>query len=91
VQSPLHISSVSETIELSHKPLVQQGTLNHAPVKILVDSGAMGNFVSADAVTRFSFALHDIVNIPLSFANGVRSPCNQAILAVHLCFDNHEE
>src|SRR3954471_19282982 len=87
----LNISSVSETIELSKKPLVLHGTLNHAPICILVDSGAMGNFVSADAVARFSFATHDVVNIPLSFANGARSPCNKAILAAYLCFDQHDE
>src|SRR3954451_1133240 len=87
----LNISSISETIELSKKPLVLHGTLNHAPICILVDSGAMGNFVSADAVARFSLATHDVVNIPLSFANGARSPCNKAILAAYLCFDQHDE
>src|SRR4051794_7039962 len=51
----------------------------------------MGNFVSADAVEHFSFAIHDVVNIPLSFTNGARSPCNKAILAVYLCFDQHEK
>src|SRR4051812_18327018 len=51
----------------------------------------MGNFVLADAVARFSFATHDVVNIPLSFANGARSPCNKAILAAYLCFDQHDE
>src|SRR4051812_35925527 len=33
----LNISSISKTIELSTKPLVLHGTLNHAPIRILVD------------------------------------------------------
>ena len=67
------------------------GKLNHAPVRILIDSGAMGNFVSAQTADHFSFALHDVSPIPISFANGTTGTCNKAISAAYLCLENHEE
>jgi Retroviral aspartyl protease/dUTPase len=67
------------------------GTLNHAPIKILIDSGAMGNFVSNQAADRFSFALSNVSNIPVVFANGATGACNKAIIAACLRFENHEE
>ena len=73
------------------KPLTFKGTLNHAPIKILIDSGAMGNFVSKQAADRFSFALSDVSNIPVVFANGATGACNKAALAAYLRFENHEE
>ena len=68
-----------------------RGTLNHAPVKILIDSGAMGNFVSKQAADRFSFALSHVSNIPVVFANGATGTCNKAALAAYLRFQEHEE
>src|SRR5215203_2057794 len=85
----LEISSVSEAF--SRNPLTFKGTLNHAPVRILIDSGAMGNFVSKQAADRFSFALHHVSNIPIVFANGATGICNKAASAAYLCFENHEE
>src|SRR4051812_34820541 len=73
------------------KPLTFKGTLNHAPIKILIDSGAMGNFVSKQAADRFSFALSDVSNIPVVFANSATGACNKAALAAYLRFENHEE
>jgi len=70
--------------------MVLQGTMNHAPVSILIDSGAMGNFVSHQAVNRFSFALHDVPSIPITFANGTTGSCNKATLAAYLQFHDHE-
>jgi hypothetical protein len=89
VGTTLKISSVNETF--SQNPLVFKGTLNHAPVHILIDSGAMGNFVSQQAADRFSFALHHVSNIPIVFANGTTGTCNKSALAAYLCFENHEE
>ena len=68
-----------------------KGTLNHAPIKILIDSGAMGNFLSKQAADRFSFALSDVSNIPVVFANGATGACNKAALTTYLQFENHEE
>jgi hypothetical protein len=76
VGTTLEISSLNEAF--TKKPLIVQGTLNHAPVRILIDSGAMGNFVSQQAADRFSFALHDVSNIPITFANGATGSCNKA-------------
>src|SRR3954462_14356410 len=73
------------------KSLTFKGTLNHAPIKILIDSGGMGNFVSKQAADRFSFALSDVSNIPVVFANGTTGACNKAALAAYLQFENHEE
>jgi hypothetical protein len=67
------------------------GKLNHAPVHILIDSGAMGNFISSQTADRFSFSLHDVPNIPITFANGAVGSCNKAVQAAYLCFENHEE
>jgi len=55
-EDTLEISSL-----FSKKPLTFKGTLNHAPIRILIDSGAMGNFVSKQAADRFSFALSDVL------------------------------
>ena len=85
----LEISSVNEAF--SRNPLTFKGTLNHAPVRILIDSGAMGNFVSKQTADRFSFALHHVPNIPIVFANGATGVCNKAASAAYLCFKNHEE
>src|SRR5215217_2991799 len=85
----LEISSLCETF--AKRSLIFKGTLNHVPVKILIDSGAMGNFVSKQAADHFSFALHDVSNIPIVFMNGATGTCNKAALAVYLCFENHEE
>src|SRR4051812_3388966 len=68
-----------------------KGTLNHAPVRIVIDSGAMGNFVSSQTADRFSFALSDVSNIPIVFANGATGVCNKATLAAYLRFEHHEE
>jgi len=88
-------SPAADTLEISSlfskKPMTFKGTLNHAPIKILIDSGAMGNFVSKQAVDRFSFALSDVSNIPVVFANGATGACNKAALAAYLQFENHEE
>src|SRR3954454_12326169 len=65
--------------------------LNHTPVNILIDSRAMGNFVSKQAVDKFSFALSHVSNIPIVFTNGATSTCNKAALAAYLHFHDHEE
>jgi deoxyuridine 5'-triphosphate nucleotidohydrolase len=88
-EDTLQISSLSET--WTKKPLTFKGTLNHAPVNILIDSGAMGNFVSKQAADRFSFALSHVSNIPVVFANGATGACNKAALAAYLRFQDHEE
>src|SRR5829696_6527309 len=90
VQSP-----AADTLEISSlftkKSLTFKGTLNHAPIKILIDSGAMGNFVSKQAADRFSFVLSDVSNIPIVFANSATGICNKAALATYLRFENYEE
>ena len=89
VEEPLSISSLNESP--ARQPLTFQGSLNHAPVNILIDSGAMGNFVSQQAADRFSFALSHVSNIPVVFANGATGACNKAALAAYLRFEDHEE
>jgi hypothetical protein len=89
VGTTLSISSVYEAF--SKNPLTFKGTLNHAPIRILIDSGAMGNFVSQQAADHFSFALHPVSNIPIVFANGATGVCNKAASAAYLRFENHEE
>src|SRR3954467_7965235 len=85
----------ADTLEISSlftkKSMTFKGTLNHAPIKILIDSGAMGNFISKQAADRFSFALSNVSNIPIVFANGATGVCNKAALATYLRFENHEE
>ena len=51
----------------------------------------MGNFVSKQAADRFSFALSNVSNIPIVFANGATGACNKATLTAYLRFENHEE
>jgi len=68
-----------------------KGTLNHALVRILIDSGAMGNFISSQTADTFSFTLSDVSNIPIVFANSPTGVCNKAALATYLRFEHHEE
>src|SRR5205085_10790056 len=51
----LELSSLCKIF--SKKPLIFKGTLNHAPVKILIDNKAMDNFMSKQAADHFSFSL----------------------------------
>src|SRR6184192_3688325 len=88
---PPSVDTLAISSLFTKKPLIFKGTLNHAPIKILIDSGAMGNFVSKQAADRFSFALSDVSNIPVVFANGATGACNKAALAAYLRFENHEE
>src|SRR4051812_12800346 len=86
------LSISSATNDFSSRPLmILKGTLNHAPVSILIDSGSMGNFVSQQAVARFSFALHDISPVPIHFANGTFDESNKTLVAAYLKFPSHEE
>jgi hypothetical protein len=86
----LLISSMAD--EFSSKPLmILKGTLNHALVSILIDSGSMGNFVSQQAATCFSFALHDISPVPIRFANGTIDESNKTLITACLKFPHHEE
>ena len=71
--------------------MTYSGKLNHACVRVLIDSGAMGNFISQQTADRFSFARHDVPNIPITFANGAIGACNKAVLSAYLCLENHEE
>ena len=85
----LEISSLAEATNTA--ALTFKGTLNHAPIRILIDSGAMGNFVSQQAVDHFSFSLKSVPSIPIVFMNGAKGVCNKAIPAAYLCFQDHEE
>ena len=89
MEPSLEISNLEE-ITSSH-PLTYKGTLNHAPISILIDSGAMGNFISQQAADHFSFSLISVPSIPIVFANGARGVCNKAASAAYLRFQDHEE
>jgi Retroviral aspartyl protease len=86
---PLEISSLEELP--TTKPLILKGTLNHAPISILIDSGATGNFISQQAVDHFSFSIDSVPSISIVFANGAKGVCNKAATAAYLCFQDHEE
>ena len=85
----LKISSLDEN--QTTKPLSYHRTLNHAPIRILIDSGAMGNFISQQAADHFSFSLKSVPSIPIVFTNGAQGVCNKAASATYLHFQNHEE
>ena len=85
----LEISSLNETSDST--ALTYKGTLNHAPIRILIDSGAMGNFISQRAVDKFSFSLQSVSPISIVFANGAKGVCNKAANAAYLRFQDHEE
>src|SRR3954471_21745542 len=86
---PLIISSLEDLP--TAKLLIVKGTLNHAPIKILIDSGATGNFISQQAVDHFSFSIDSVPSISIVFANGAKGVCNKAATAAYLCFQDHEE
>src|SRR3954464_105869 len=85
----LEISSLEELP--TTKPLILKGTLNHAPISILIDNGAIGNFISQQAVDHFSFSIDSIPSISIVFANDAKGVCNKAATAAYLCFQDHEE
>jgi hypothetical protein len=64
----LHVSTVDTVF--STNPLHYQGELNGKEVRVLVDSGSMGDFVSSSVARRFSFSLDDVYSFPIAFANG---------------------
>ena len=84
-ETTTEISSLNKN--LGKKSMIYQGTLNHTPVKILIDSGAMGNFISEQAADHFSFSLHDVVT---RFNNSQvflysRYICSITYTTVHSC------
>src|SRR4051812_31343433 len=85
----LEISSLEELPTTN--PLIIKGTLNHALISILIDSGATGNFISQQAVDHFLFSIDSIPSISIVFANGAKGICNKAATAAYLCFQDHEE
>src|SRR3954466_13246941 len=85
----LEISSVTEQVK--QKPLVYRGYINHAPVNILIDSGAMGDFISEQTVRRISLPCRTVSNVPIRFANGTIGTCNKEISTAYLQFDKHDE
>jgi hypothetical protein len=89
VEPSIEISSLEEIA--TTRPLTYKGTLNHAPISILIDSGAMGNFISQQAADHFSFSLKSVPSIPIVFANGAKGVCNKAATAAYLRFQDHEE
>jgi transposase InsO family protein len=89
VDTSLEISSLEELP--TTKPLIIKGTLNHAPISILIDSGATGNFISQQAVDHFSFSIDSVPSISIVFANGAKGVCNKAATAAYLRFQEHEE
>lgn len=89
MEPSIEISSLEEIA--TTRPLTYKGTLNHAPMSILIDSGAMGNFISQQAADHFSFSLKSVPSIPIVFANGAKGVCNKAATAAYLCFQDHEE
>ena len=89
METTLEISSLDEN--QTTKPLSYHGTLNHAPIWILIDSGAMGNFISQQAADHFSFSLKYVPSILIVFANSAKGVCNKAASTTYLCFQDHEE
>ena len=54
----------------SHNLLYFDGSLNNRKVRILVDGGSMGDFVSSELVKLMKMTTHVVPSQVLSFANG---------------------
>ena len=90
----LGISSMSlNALEngFSRDLLYFDGLLNNQKVRILVDGGSMGDFVSSDLVKRMQTITHIVPSQVLSFANGEQSICNKEVQDIELTIGNYDE
>jgi len=71
--------------------LYYDGRIRDEPVRVLVDGGSMGNFVSNAVVRRLHLKVSDVRGQTIAFANGETSICNKETYSVPLELSSHRE
>jgi hypothetical protein len=75
----------------SRNLLYYEGRINGKSMRVLVDGGSIGDFVSSKLVDRWNL---NAINTPiqkLSFANGEQANCNREAQNLELTIDNYRE
>jgi len=77
--------------EDSTRLLYYDGRVNGQEVKVLVDSGSMGNYISADAARKLKLKTSVVSGQTLVFAGGNSKWCNKEARAIKLYLGPHCE
>src|SRR6184192_3730096 len=76
---------------LHSKLLTYKGEINDHPIRILVDGGSMGDFISRRLVEQLALETQNIATFSILFPNGETSPCNKDIINTCLHIQEHQE
>src|SRR6184192_255259 len=76
---------------LNSKLLTYKGEINGHPIRILVDRGSMGDFISSRLVEQLALETQTVAAFSILFPNGETSPCNKEIINACLCIQEHQE
>ena len=81
------------TIEngFSRDLLYFEGTIKNEPIRILIDGGSIGDFVSENTVRRLNLKTTKVTNQPLAFANGQQARCDQEVQNIQLTIGHYSE
>src|SRR6184192_587595 len=76
---------------LNSKLLTYKGEINGHLIRILVDGGSMGDFISSQLVDQLALETQTITAFSILFPNGETSPCNKEIINACLRIQEHQE
>src|SRR3954462_2691510 len=76
---------------LNSKLLTYKGEINGHPIRVLVDGGSMGDFISSRLVEQLALATQTVAAFSILFPNGETSPCNKEIINACLRIQEHQE
>src|SRR3954464_2081650 len=76
---------------LNSKLLTYKGEINGHPIRILVDGGSMGDFISSQLVEQLALETQTVAAFSILFPNGETSPCNKEIINAYLRIQEHRE
>ena len=81
------------TIEngFSRDLLYFEGTIKNELIRILINGGSMGDFVSENTVRRLNLKTTKVTNQPLAFANGQQARCDQEVQNIQLTIGHYSE
>src|SRR6184192_1781108 len=76
---------------LNSKLLTYKGEINGHLLRVLVDGGSMGDFISSRLVEQLALETQTIAAFSILFPNGETSPCNKEIINACLRIQEHQE
>lgn len=73
------------------RPLQFRGQIGHCPAKVMIDSGATDNFISASYVNQFGLRTTRIQGPTVQLPNGTQCTCTEALQIARLRIGPHHE